>query len=171
MPGIRTPTCLWRDTVQSLTVGMGPLIENAGGDLVDAGLIGWFCLMICCPCHILLKYGLTVTELHAFVMCFMPIQHLCFCVYLDLLVQSSDSAWRNAAVEKPWAVQLIIHGLSDWIAFKIFSVDTVNPCFNSPLLKTVAVIVRNDTCDQQNQLAGALHNHSVSWSPQQSPDQ
>lgn len=123
-------------------------------------------ILSCCLCHILLKYGITVTQLHAFVTYFMPIQHLCFCVYLDLLVQSSDNAW-----EKAWIVQFVIHGLSDGMAFQIFSVDTVNLCFNSSLLNTVAVIARNDTCGQQNWLVGVLHNYTVNWSPQQSPDQ
>ena len=45
---------------------------------------------------------------------------------------------------KPWSAQLI-QGLSDAMAWKAFFLDDINPCFSSPLLKTVAIITRNDT--------------------------
>lgn len=68
----------------------------------------------------------------------MPVQHLCFCVHLVLWVSSSDSAQGRGAVGKPGAVQLI-QGLSESMALKTFFSSDVNPCFNSPLLKIVAV--------------------------------
>lgn len=93
MPGIRTPTYLWRDTIQIPNSRCGALTEDAGVDSADAGANRMiFVLRYVAQATFLLKYGITVTELHAFVTYFMPIQHLCFCVHLDLLVQSSDSA-------------------------------------------------------------------------------
>lgn len=68
MPGIRTPTYLWRDTIQIPNSRCGALTEDAGVDSADAGANRMiFVLRYVAQATFLLKYGITVTELHAFV--------------------------------------------------------------------------------------------------------